>query len=165
MSNEYKDWLADKIQDTQDIKALCEKFPFLKVADWRTDEVPEDYDYTYTWLDDLEEGWYIAFGIDLCTELAAALEKEGKLETYRIDQIKEKYGELRWYDHGGTRETDEIIEKYTKLSRQICKKCGAPATKISTGWISPWCDECAEKINDKLVSIEEFYNIQEEKEI
>lgn len=162
MSNEYKDWITDKIEEN---KELCTKFPFLKIADWRTDEVPENYDYTCIWLDDLENGWRSAFGIQLCTELAAALEKEGKLETYLIDQIKEKFGELRWYDHGGTRETDEIIEKYTELSRRTCKNCGAPATKISTGWISPWCDECAKKIKGRLVSIEEFYNIQEEKEI
>lgn len=157
MSNEYKDWAADRIKEN---KELCMKFPFLKVADWYTDKVPENYDYTHTWLDDLEDGWYTAFGIQLCTELAAALEKEGKLESYRIDQIKEKFGELRWYDHGGTCETDEIIQKYRELSKRTCKNCGAPATKISTGWISPWCDKCAKRVNDRLVSIEEFYNIQ-----
>lgn len=165
MSNEYKDWVKDRQENISYNKELCAKFPFLKVADWRTDEIPEDYDYTYTWLDDLEDGWRIAFGTELCTELAAALEKEGKLETYRIDQIKEKYGELCWYDHGGTCETDEIIEKYTELSKITCKKCGVPATKMSTGWVSYWCDECAKMVNDKMISLDMLNRTYEKKEI
>ena len=30
----------------------------------------------------------------------------------------------------------------------------APATKMSTGWISPFCDKCAEGFNDKFEPIE-----------
>ena len=40
---------------------------------------------------------------------------------------------------------DDIVEKYTDLSYRTCCVCGKPATKISKGWICPYCDECFDK--------------------
>ena len=58
-------------------------------------------------------------------------------------QIKEKYGSLRWYDSGGNIEImREIIPKYEEESLHTCICCGKLATKISKGWISPYCDKC-----------------------
>ena len=48
---------------------------------------------------------------------------------------------LHWYDGGSSKEVQDIISKYEKLSRNTCIVCGKPATKISGGWISPFCDE------------------------
>ena len=72
--------------------------------------------------------------------------KEGgrkRLKEYRIVQIKEKYGFLHWYDAGGNIEImREIIPKYEEESLNTCICCGKLATKISKGWISPYCDKC-----------------------
>jgi hypothetical protein len=57
-------------------------------------------------------------------------------------QIKEKFGELRWYDEFSTQDVQDIIDKYEDISRRTCLICGKPATKMSTGWISPYCDDC-----------------------
>lgn len=54
-----------------------------------------DWDDSFTGLDEMPEGWRIAFGKQLCDELKAELERAGRLESYRILQIKEKYGALR----------------------------------------------------------------------
>lgn len=96
---------------------------------------------TYTELDAMEPGWRKAFGIQMCKDIRKQLWKEGKLFKYRIMQIKEKWGELCWYDECGSKEVYEIIKKYEKLSRNTCIVCGEPATKISAGWISPFCDK------------------------
>ena len=40
-----------------------------------------------------------------------------------------------------SKEVYEIIKKYENLSRNTCISCGEPATKISDGWISPFCDK------------------------
>lgn len=153
-------------------RELCEKYPFLiptnrfsgkRITEaenggyWpgAPGEVPE-YDYEYTELDDMPEGWRNAFGEQLCEELKQALLDDGgeeALNAYRIVQIKEKYGSLRWYDFGNTKKGYEVIGKYAKLSRETCVGCGAPATKQSTGWICPWCDVCAEEINDQFVQL------------
>jgi hypothetical protein len=102
---------------------------------------------TYTELNAMEPGWRKAFGIKLCKELKKELKKNKFLRKYRITQIKEKFGKLCWYDTRNTENGYKIIEKYAQLSRTICMECGRPATKISCGYIAPYCDKCAEKLN------------------
>lgn len=99
---------------------------------------------TSTELDAMEPGWRKAFGIQMCKEIKKELKKYNFLYKYRIVQIKEKFGELRWYDSGIPENSKiwDITEKYSEISRKTCIHCGKPATKISTGWISPYCDDC-----------------------
>lgn len=82
-------------------KALVEKYPFLLPRNRFTDEVPDDYDWTYTEMDSMPNGWRKAFGDQMLREIKEELLKFNFLDEYRILQIKEKYGTLRWYD-GGT---------------------------------------------------------------
>lgn len=99
---------------------------------------------TYTELDSLEIGWRKRFGIDLCKDLRRALLKSGGyklLYSYRILQIKEKWGYLHLYGSGYNKEISKVLSKYEKLSEETCVICGKPATWRSTGWISPYCDE------------------------
>ena len=84
-------------------KKLIERYPFLIPHDRLTDEVPKDFDYTYTEIDDMPNGWRDAFGEQMCEEIREELVRVGHLEKYRVVQIKEKYGCLCWYDFGGTK--------------------------------------------------------------
>ena len=167
------------INTTKNVKKkneeLCSKYPFLvpsnrwsglKITEaddggyWpgAPNEIPE-YDYEYTELDDMPEGWRIAFGEQMCDEILEELKAHNFVDKYRICQIKEKYGGLRWYDNGGTEKLyNEIIPKYEKMSYKTCIHCGKPATKVSTGWISPWCDDCAKEVRDNMVDINEYYS-------
>ena len=43
---------------------------------------------------------------------------------------------------GGNSETDAVIDRCERDSQRICVKCGKPATRISKGWICPYCDDC-----------------------
>lgn len=100
---------------------------------------------TFTELDAMPDSWRKAFGIQMCKEIREALIKKlgwKGLFRYRIMQIKEKYGDLRWYDGNSCHEVFEIIDKYSELSSRTCISCGKPATWLSTGWISPYCDDC-----------------------
>lgn len=97
---------------------------------------------TYTELDAMDTGWRKAFGIQMCKEIKIALKKHHYLYKYRITQIKEKYGSLRWYDAGAPEEVYKIISKYEKISAKTCVICGKPAKYISKGWISPYCENC-----------------------
>ena len=141
-------------------KELVEKYPFLMPHNRWTDHIPEDYDYSYTELDAMPDGWRKAFGERMCEEIREELVRADYLHGYRIAQIKEKYGTLRWYDFGCTeRLLHEIISKYEKMSARTCIRCGDPATKISTGWISPYCDACADEIGryERFVPIDEWF--------
>lgn len=100
---------------------------------------------SYTELDSLESGWGVAFGERLCKDLKDAIIISGgykALFKFRILQIKEKFGKLEIYYAGYSKEVNKVISKYSKLSEEICIKCGKPATYISKGWISPYCDDC-----------------------
>ena len=103
---------------------------------------------SYTELDAMDAGWRKAFGIQMCKEIKVELKKHKFLYKYRITQIKEKWGYLHWYDAGVPKDSNiyEIIRKYEDISSKTCIVCGKPATKMSTGWISPYCDDC---IGDK----------------
>ena len=169
MSNEYLDWLNDlknAPEGTADHNHwLCLMFPWLVPHNCWTGEEIEDFDYSWTELDAMPDGWRKAFGEQMCFEIKSVLEetKDEEFE-YRILQIKEKWGYLHWYDIGAPEDIynklNTVIKKYEELSKRICVKCGAPATKISTGWISPWCDKCAEEIRDNFVPIDEWFKKQ-----
>ncbi len=131
-------------------KSLVEEFPFLLPRNRWTGKVPEDYDYSYTELDGMPDGWRSAFGLAMCRELKEILIKAGALDGYRITDIKEKYATLRWYDNGYPVKAEKEYlawqSKYVKLSQRTCIKCGAKATKLSVGYIAPYCNECASKM-------------------
>ena len=105
---------------------------------------------------------------ELLKELTNKLESinnkyKGKYECV-AQQVKEKYGSLRFYS--GIKilienPTDDEIKLAYKIDEQfqeavndaenksakICCICGKPATKTSSGWIAHYCDDCAEKRN------------------
>ena len=125
-------------------KELIKRYPFLLPRNRWTGEIPEDYDYSYTELDAMPDGWRNAFGERMCEEIRNALIEEDYLNEYRISQIKEKYGTLRWYDFGTTRKVYDIISKYGYISGFICMQCGSPyAKEFNDGWISTLCENCA----------------------
>ena len=115
------------------------KYPFIEPRSAWTGERFPDYDYESTLLDNIPTGWKIRFGQQLCEDLKTAL--HGATD-WQIIQIKEKFGTLRIYANYMTPEISEVIDKYEQLSSKTCVRCGAPATKYSTGWILPWCDRC-----------------------
>lgn len=103
------------------------------------------YSHGVTWLDEMPIGWKKAFGAQMCKEIKAALLREGgqkALKEYRIIQVKEKYGSLRWYDEYGNDEVSDIIAKYECISEYTCCVCGRPAKYQTQGWICPYCEDC-----------------------
>lgn len=117
-----------------------------KVVNWIDEKVLDKIFFlpSYTELDAMDAGWRKAFGIQMCKEIKKELKKHKFLYKYRIVQIKEKWGYLHWYDRGIPKDSKiyDIIRKYEQISAKTCVVCGKPATKMSTGWISPYCDDC-----------------------
>ena len=159
-------------------KALCERYPFLIPRNVWTDSIVEDYNYEFTELDSLIEitdyynlsifmttrgeifteldgmpdGWRKAFGIQFMEELREELIKVNNLNTFRIIQIKEKFGGLRFYINGAPPNSKiyDIIDKYEDLSFEICEFCGAPGkTEDYQGWLFTWCKNCKNKIKNR----------------
>jgi hypothetical protein len=76
---------------------------------------------------------------------------------YKIHQVKEKFGTLRFYY--GSEKTgvdrkimDAIVESAERKSHSICEDCGAYNAKLRTEryWTRTLCDSCNDKVNEKL---------------
>ena len=69
---------------------------------------------------------------------------------YKIQQIKEKFGVLRFYyesllieNQFHNEEIDNIIEDYVKKSREICEICGAKGRPAKLGYrYKTCCEDC-----------------------
>lgn len=60
-------------------------------------------------------------------------------------QVKEKYGTLRFYIHGGNEYVDGLVQMATAMSSVTCEVCGSVG-KIRNGpWIRTLCDEHAKE--------------------
>ena len=127
-------------------KNLLEKYPWLTPYNVWTGETSKDFDYEYTWADDIPDGWRRAFGDQMIEELDQLLKKYNLENEYRIVQIKEKYGGLRWYDNGfseeGWGEYKAWLYKYEDLSLKTCIDCGKPAIGLTKGYTIPLCKDC-----------------------
>ena len=138
---------------------LCIRFPFLRPHNRWTLKKTKKWFGSFTELDGMPDVWRNAFGIEMCKELKRQLKKEHYLHKYIIMDVKEKYGELRWYDNGASEEIHNIVGKYTRLSTTICWKCGANHTEyVSKGWVYFYCPDCINKeYLENYMSIEEYF--------
>ncbi len=60
-------------------------------------------------------------------------------------QVKEKFGGLRFYVHGGNEYILGMIRMTERLSMATCEVCGNPGLRRSGNWISTLCDEHAKE--------------------
>lgn len=57
------------------------------------------------------------------------------------DQVKEKFGTLRFYYTGGDDAIDGMVRMAESMSACTCEECGKPGTINNNGWISTLCEE------------------------
>lgn len=60
---------------------------------------------------------------------------------FRIGQIKEKFGRLRFAYLGGDPEFRGAVEFARLLSGSICEVCGLPGEERDDGWVHTLCDK------------------------
>ena len=92
------------------------------------------------WKDDVGPGW-----LPLIEVLDRQLRRFDP--DYRIEQVKEKFGGLRYYiitsdDCTNTDRMYAVIDAIESLSFRICENCGRPGEIRKGGWIRTLCDEC-----------------------
>jgi len=142
--NKFKEMINSLDTIEEQNSKLIERYPFLLPRNRFSGEVSKNYDFSYTELTmGMPTGWIIAFSLDMCEEIKNELVKIGSLDEYRISQIKEKYGHLRWYSFGTTSDIEAIISKYSKMSEITCEYCGEKSEYITHGWISTACEKHA----------------------
>ena len=132
------------------------KYPFIRPRTADKDKYCSKF-FSYTLLDSMPEGWLKRFGVELCEDLKKALAKGDRniKKSFRIYEIKEKYGYLKitcnWY----TAPITDVLRKYEKLSRKTCIHCGHRAKWLSKGYVLPYCNDCMKVVKHsvKFVSL------------
>jgi hypothetical protein len=62
-----------------------------------------------------------------------------------LDQVKEKFGTLRFYYTGGDDYISGLVTMAESMSGVVCEECSAPAKTHGPGWIRTVCEPCEEK--------------------
>lgn len=95
-------------------------------------------------------GWWPIIE-SLCHQIHHHVEwKQNQLEKYQrgegcpdvvVQQIKEKFGGLRFYYQGGNDMVDGMVRMAESWAARTCEECGKPGKSRSGGWIKTLCDE------------------------
>jgi len=73
--------------------------------------------------------------------------KEAVVAQVTLDQVKEKFGTLRFYYTGGDDYIRGMITMAEAMSGVTCEECGAPGQRSGGGWITTLCEEHATERN------------------
>lgn len=94
-------------------------------------------------------GWY---GLILPLYFAIQEYNDNKPEEERIyiDQIKEKFGGLRFYISNAPKEYQDWADRIEEESYKVCETCGSVTNVTTKGrnWITTQCDKCRNKSNE-----------------
>jgi len=114
--------------------ALCAKYP--KIFADRHKSMQET---CMCWGFECGDGWY-----DLIDNLCSLIQNYidwSKCEQVVAEQVKEKFGGLRFYYRGGDDYIAGAVAMADSLSFTICDVCGNEGTANEDGWIATRCEE------------------------
>ena len=67
-----------------------------------------------------------------------------EVEQVVVEQVKEKFGTLRFYYRGGDDYVRGLVSMAEAMSGRTCESCGNPAKTGGEGWIRTICPTCEE---------------------
>ena len=124
-------------------KQLCENYPLIFA---QRNGSPQET--AMHWGFDCGNGWYDLID-KLCENIQNHIMYCGRnLHTGRdvpqivAMQVKEKFGALRFYIHGGDEYITGLITMAESMSSRICEICGNKGKIRNDGWITTRCDPC-----------------------
>ena len=124
-------------------KLLCEKYPKMMVN--RNKNMQET---CMCWGFECGDGWF-----NILDQLMGNIQhhidwknrKEEVVAQVTLDQVKEKFGTLRFYYSGGDDAIDGMVRMAESMSGVTCEECSAPAQTHGPGWIRTICKPCETK--------------------
>lgn len=122
---------------------LCEKYPEI-FAERHLSEMQT----CMCWGFSHGDGWFNIID-QLCANIQSHINwqtKQGhEVPQVVAEQVKEKFGTLRFYYRGGDDVINGMVRMAEAMSGVTCETCGAPGHQRSGGWIRTLCDEHAKK--------------------
>jgi hypothetical protein len=90
------------------------------------------------------DGWFNILN-HLCQNIQHHIDwanrQEEKVPQVVVEQIKEKFGTLRFYYRGGDDYISGLVSMAESMSGVTCEECGAPGEANGSGWIRTRCKE------------------------
>lgn len=120
-------------------KLLCEKYPKMFVNRHKSMQ-----ETCMCWGFSCGDGWFDLID-QLCGNIQSYIDNNKHLNVPQVtvDQVKEKFGTLRFYVTGGNELIRGMIWFAESMSGRICETCGAPGKRRGRGYIYTACDEHA----------------------
>ena len=148
-------------------KLLCEKYPKMMVN--RNKSMMET---TMYWGFECGDGWYniidqlmgniqhhiywkerqreVAIRFNSKAASGEMREVPEEISQVTVDQVKEKFGTLRFYYTGGDDYIDGLVSMAESMSGVTCETCGNPGKSTGGGWIKTVCEaHSGRKNNDE----------------
>lgn len=130
---------------------LKQVFPKLLVNRGKLAEGEVDGPYAY-WGFECGDGWFNLINILLQNIQSHCDWKKDTCPQVVVQQVKEKFGTLRFYYSGGDEYVAGLVALAESISGIMCESCGSPATTSSvnpetgiSGWINTTCSSCKAK--------------------
>lgn len=88
-------------------------------------------------------GWYPILE-SLCSNIQSHIDWREKqsnpIPQVVVEQIKEKFGGLRFYYQGGDDEISGMVRMAEAWADRSCEECGAPGERRHGSWVRTLCD-------------------------
>ena len=128
-------------------KHLCEKYP--KIFKNRNGSIQET---CMAWGFECGSGWFDIIDV-LCEAIQDHVDGKTKhlslaeQETFQVvaNQVKEKFGGLRFYCSGDDDQIQGMVDMAERMSYKTCEMCGQPGSERNSGWVAVRCDACYKK--------------------
>lgn len=145
---------------------LCEKYPKIFVnrnGDMRTTAMCWGFEHG--------DGWYNIID-QLCANIQHHIDWSHKSNAWDLEwnkehpedqrevreicpqvvaeQVKEKFGTLRFYYQGGDDTVDGMVRMAETMTSVTCEQCAAPAKTRGPGWIRTLCDTHEEEYQNRF---------------
>jgi hypothetical protein len=90
-----------------------------------------------------QRGWAITFNSTASLEDMRPV--PDAIPQVTLDQVKEKFGTLRFYYTGGDDYISGLVAMAESMSGTTCESCGNPGERTGGGWIKTICEPCEDK--------------------
>lgn len=139
-------------------KKLVEKYPLIFANRYK----PMN-ETAMCWGFDVGDGWYQILD-SLCGNIQNYIDWKNRsatagynntepVEQVVADQVKEKFGGLRFYYTGGDAEIRGMVQMAESWASVTCETCGSPGRYRHGGWIRTLCDTHAEEMDTTKMTV------------
>lgn len=126
---------------------------------WRRDQIKSTIEYNerlanmkrgdFAEFDEYSKAWKPGYQELRRTKMLeeAPREMPEEIAQVTVNQVKEKFGTLRFYYSGGDSYIDGLVAMAESMSANTCEECGAPGKTVGGGWLTTLCEKHANERN------------------